>query len=168
MKCTMPRYSTIALATVLLGSTIPAFAQDSAEDHAAHHPENAATDATATEQPAPGTMPGNAQERMQAMRETDDMQARMAMMDAQLKDMQALMDTMPMGAGRGGPGGMMGGRGMMGGGSGGMMGGHHGMMTMHMRMMDMRLEMMQSMMQMMMQHMSQMRMQMPDADGTDG
>ncbi len=161
----------LALAGAL---TMPAlsFAADAAKDeHGGHHPEAAPVTADATtEASSPAAM-----DRMQAMRQrmmemraTQDPAKRMQLMDAQMKDVETMMQapkrSCPKADAKGGMG-MMGGKGgmdMMGGKCGkGMMGGKGGMgmsgqddmMAKRMEMVEKRMDMMQMMMQMRMQGM---------------
>ena len=157
MKC-QPFLASLMLAS---GSLLvqPVLADD------AHHPEKAAAQAPA---PAQSTTPA-AQDRMQMMRSrmmeirsTKDATKRVQMMEAQMKDMEAMLQDSKLGCPMaGGQGGMMGsgmGMGMMGGQGGmGMMGqgasgqqamsGQDDMMMKRMDMMEKRMDMMQMMMQ---------------------
>lgn len=102
----------------------------------------------------PGAMSMDMQtmrERMIKIHQTRDPEQRKALIDAQLKDMEAMMQDpdhkCPMADGKGGMGGGMG---MMGQGMPGMMGksGQDDMMARRMEMMEKRMDMMQTMMQM--------------------
>jgi len=131
------------------------------DEHAAHH-----VDAT----PAPATTPIDMQAmrtRMREIHQTADPEKRKALIEAQLKDMEAMMQdpnrNCPMAEGKPGMGMMSGkgsmdmgdkcGKGMMGGKGGMGMAGQDDMMAKRMEMMEKRMDMMQMMLQMRMQGM---------------
>lgn len=124
-------------------------AADAAKDeHSSHHPGQA--QAAAPAQPAAVDQAKTMRERMQAIRAEKDPARRKELLEAQMKDMEVMIEAgscpMPgggMGMGMMGPGmGMMGGKGGM-----GMMGqgmsGMDDMMARRMEMMEKRMEMMQ-------------------------
>jgi len=141
------------------------------DEHSGHHPE-AAQAATATATPTAAAMPADLmpamRDRMRLMRQIQDPEKRMEMMNAQMKDLETMMQgpkrSCPKADAKGGMGMMGGGMGMMGGKCGkGMMGqgmqggmgmsGQDDRMAKRMEMMEKRLDMMQMMMQMRMQGM---------------
>lgn len=175
-----PRNSSLwlAMAAALTLTNAAIAATPPADEHSAHHPPVAQADTEGAQPADTATTPAARlqalQERMKAMRESTDPQARMDMMGEQMADLEAMMADVancPMMSG-GAPGrmgmGMMGGMGMGGMGMG--MGGtgsagtpttqpeiealrrqHVELMQKRMEMMEKRLDMMQMMMQMQMQ-----------------
>jgi len=129
----------LLFATLIGGSLLfgPSFAQQT-EDHAAHHPADAAATEAAPAAPAAARVTAM-RERMERMRQMRDPAERMRLMEEQMADIEGMMQAMPadcpmMSGDRPmGPGMMKGG--MMGGAMPGMMGGQgRGPEAMHQRM----------------------------------
>ena len=143
MKAMLMTTRMLALAGAMSMSTV-ALAADAPKDE--HHP----ADQAQTAAPSTAAMDRSKamRERMMEIRASKDPDKRKQLMEAQMKDMEAMMadGSCPMMAG--GKPGMMGG-GMMGGMMGGGMGraGQDDMMAKRMEMMEKRMDMMQMMMQ---------------------
>lgn len=140
----------LALAWALSLPVMAMAADAASNDHASHHPDQAQTGApgaTTPQERAKGM-----RERMMSIRAEKDPAKRKELLEAQMKDMEAMLDSggCPMMAGGKG-GGMMGGKmgpgmGMMGQGMQGGMSGMDDMMARRMEMMEQRIDMMQMMM----------------------
>lgn len=171
----------LAMAAAFTLSAAAIAATPSDDEHDAHHPQVAQAEAAsatpAETTPRPAMRMQAMRERMQAIREATDPQARLGMMDEQMADLEAMMKDIaacPMMSGTA-PGrmgmGMMGGMGMGGMGMGGMGPGgtpmtqpefealrqqHVELMQKRIEMMEKRLDMMQMMMQMQMERQGRM------------
>lgn len=139
----------LALAGTLSMPMLSMAADAAKDEHSGHHPEQA--QAAATPAAAPERMKAM-RERMMAIRTEKDPAKRKQLLEAQMKDMEAMMEdgSCPMlAAGKSGSG-MMGpgmGMGMMGPGMQGGAAGQDDMMGKRMEMMEKRMDMMQMMMQ---------------------
>ncbi len=118
------RKHTVLMVALAGAVTLPAFAVETAEDpHASHHPQEAQTNvAGQTQVAAPSRMQRHLtmRQRMQEIRATQDPEKRCQLLEAQMSDMEAMLeaDACPMpssGMAEMRQQGMMG-RGMMGGG----------------------------------------------------